>query len=100
MNPSGTDGITAHGLIFGTNTRIDLMEFAAQPVRMGQLAILHHWAAKPDAASLVLHARASRMRDIAIMLSARDAGILEAYAGECEAEAARLAAPHEMARAA
>jgi hypothetical protein len=99
MNPRSPRESPPHGLVFIANARIDLTEFAAQPVRMGQLAILHQRATKPDAASLMLHARASRMRDIAIMLSARDAGILEAYAGECEAEAARLA-PHELAHAA
>jgi hypothetical protein len=40
------------------------------------------------------------MRDIATMVSARDAGILEACAGECEAEAARVAAPRMLSHAA
>jgi NADPH-dependent ferric siderophore reductase len=35
--------------------------------------------------------RAEKARRIAVMLSLQDADVLEAYARECEAEAARLA---------
>lgn len=67
---------------------------------MGQVAILLQRTKKPEAVCNVLRARAARMRDIAMMLSARDASILQAYAGECEAEAAQLLAPQRIARAA
>jgi hypothetical protein len=57
---------------------------------MGVPAILHRRVAKPVDAIDRLIGRAARAREIAIMLSKRDADLLEAYAVECEAHAMRL----------
>jgi hypothetical protein len=57
---------------------------------MAEAAILFSRAAKPVLTAQVWRARARQARRVAIMLSAQDAGIAEAYAMECEAEATRL----------
>jgi hypothetical protein len=44
--------------------------------------------------------RATRAREIALMLSRADAAVVEAYAAECEAQAARLVEEHGLSIAA
>jgi hypothetical protein len=78
------------GLEFRKNTRIDLAEFAAQHVPMGDVAILFQPARKPVSAAEVWLARAERIRSIAMVLAVKDAQVLKAYAAECEAEAERM----------
>jgi len=56
---------------------------------MAQTAILFSQATKPFEGSTAWVARAAQARRIAVMLSPEDAKILEAYAVECEAKAAR-----------
>jgi hypothetical protein len=80
------------GLIFPAKTRIDLANIVAHPVRMGELAILIQHPKKPVATSEVWLGRAEQARRIALMLSVKDAALLDGYAIECEAEAARLIA--------
>ena len=58
---------------------------------MAQTAILFPAARKSASASMVWLARAEQARRLAAMLSLKDAEILEAYALECEAKAARPA---------
>ena len=77
-----------HGLIFAKKARIDLAEFATQPIGMGEVAILNQRVRKPFVASEVWLRRAAQARRIARMLSVADAAMLDAYAIECEAEAA------------
>jgi len=67
--------------------RIDLAEFASQPVGMSEATILNQRARRPFGASEVWLRRAAQARRIARMLSVADAAILDAYAIECEAEA-------------
>jgi hypothetical protein len=55
---------------------------------MAEAAILFPSAAKPLEASGAWLARAAQARRVAMMLAAKDAEILEAYALECEAKAA------------
>jgi hypothetical protein len=57
---------------------------------MGQTAILFSRATKAAASAQVWRARARQARRIAVMLSAQDAEIVEAFALECDAEAGRL----------
>jgi hypothetical protein len=83
-------------LIFPAKTRIDLAKIVAQPVRMGELAILIQHPKKPVATSEVWLGRAERARRIAMMLSVRDAALLKGYAIECEAEAVRLIAERAL----
>src|SRR5262245_66694555 len=75
------------GLILAEKARIDLAEFASQPVGMSEAAILNQRARRPFGASEVWLRRAAQARRIARMLSVADAAILDAYAIECEAEA-------------
>jgi hypothetical protein len=75
------------GLILAEKARIDLAEFASQPVGMSEVAILDQRARRPFGASEVWLRRAAQARRIARMLSVADAAILDAYAIECEAEA-------------
>src|SRR3982074_1288087 len=86
--------ITACGLIFRSNTRIDLVGFAAQPASMSNVAILFQPARRPISVAEAWLARAARMRRIAMTLPVSDAQVLKAYVAECEAEAERaMAAP-------
>ena len=57
---------------------------------MGAPPILHPRVAKRIDAIDRLVGRAARAREIAMMLSKRDADLLEAYAVECDAHAMRL----------
>ena len=59
---------------------------AAQPVRMGQTAILVTHGSQQEAAVTWL-ARAAQARRIALMLAPGDAAILERFARECEVKA-------------
>jgi hypothetical protein len=59
---------------------------------MGQQPILLQPTRKPVADCAAWLARARQARRLALMLSARDARLLEAYADECEGEGERLAA--------
>jgi hypothetical protein len=59
---------------------------------MGQKAILLQSGRKPVADCAVWLARARQARRLALMLSVRDAALLEAYADECEGEVRRLLA--------
>jgi hypothetical protein len=59
---------------------------------MAQAAILSSQrAAKTRGYAETCFARAAQARRIALMLTGQDASLLEAYAAECEAEAARPA---------
>ena len=57
---------------------------------MGQQPILFQSSRKPVADWAAWLARARQARRVALMLSARDAELLEAYAKECETEVRRL----------
>jgi hypothetical protein len=73
-----------------SKTRIDFAGMVAQPIIMGDVAILFKRARKPIAASEWLLDRAARAREISTMLSRADARLVEGYAAECEAEADRV----------
>ena len=83
----GRDGLKSRG-----KTRIDLKNFAVQNPRMGQQAIPFQSGRKPVADCAAWLARARQARRLAMMLSERDAALLEAYADECEGEVWRLLA--------
>jgi hypothetical protein len=57
---------------------------------MGDLAILFQRIQKPITASERWLGRAARARRIALMLSRKDADLVEAYAAECEAQARQI----------
>ena len=59
---------------------------------MGQQPILFQSGRKPVADCATWLARARQARRLALMLSARDAELLDAYADECEGEVRRLLA--------
>ncbi len=67
---------------------------------MAQAAILFSRATKSGPTAQVWLARATQARRIAPTLSVKDADVLEIYARECEAEAARLVDRQEPAIAA
>jgi hypothetical protein len=67
---------------------------------MGQQPILLQSGWKPVADCAVWLARAGQARRLALMLSQRDAELLEAYADECEGEVRRLLATKAAAIAA
>ena len=67
---------------------------------MDDLAILPRRTTKPVDPIDRLLSRAVRARGIAVMLSKKDADLLEAYAMECEADAQRLMEQQGMRSAA
>ncbi len=82
--------MAGEGLIIPELARIDLVPAAMQLSLMSDELILMRAAIGPVAASQRWLARATQARRIAATLSAADAGIVEAYAQECEAEARHL----------
>jgi hypothetical protein len=61
-----------------------------QHQRMGQQPILFQSVRKPVAECAAWLARARQARRLALMLSMRDAELLETFAAECEGEVRRL----------